>query len=136
MNSGEKSDLVAYRLKRSSETLTEITIHIENGLWNTAINRLYYACYYAVSALLLEFDIKATTHAGVRQMLGLHFIKSEKIDANLGKVFSNLYDKRHSSDYDDFIQITKEDVEDLLPQAARLIDKINELIKEKTTSQP
>jgi uncharacterized protein (UPF0332 family) len=131
MNASEKSDLVTYRLKRSAETLSEIPLHLKNGLWNTAINRLYYACYYAVAALLLEYDIKANTHSGVRQMLGLHFVKTGKIDPDLGKVFSSLFDKRHSSDYDDFIQITKEDIEDLLPPATILIGKIEELIKEK-----
>ena len=66
MKSSEKSDLIDYRLKRATETLLEINIHLNNGLWNTAINRLYYACYYAVTALLLANDINASTHSGVR----------------------------------------------------------------------
>jgi len=76
MKNSEKSDLIAYRLKRATETLHEINFHLENGFWNTAINRLYYACFYAASALLLANDINASTHSGVRQMLGLHFIRT------------------------------------------------------------
>jgi uncharacterized protein (UPF0332 family) len=45
MKDSERADLIQYRFKRASETLQEIEIHLENGLWNTAINRLYYACY-------------------------------------------------------------------------------------------
>ena len=71
MRNSEKNEPVNYRLNRAKETLREINIHIENELWNTAINRLYYACYYAATALLLENDIKASTHAGVRQVLSL-----------------------------------------------------------------
>ena len=63
-------------------------------------------------------------------MLGLHFIKTGKIDSELGKAFSDLFDKRHSSDYDDFIQVSKEDVEDLLPLASEFIQTIKELIIE------
>jgi uncharacterized protein (UPF0332 family) len=64
-------------------------------------------------------------------MLGLHFIKTGRINSDLGKVFTDLFDKRHSSDYDDFIQVTKEDVEDLLPIANLFIKTIKELISEK-----
>lgn len=130
MKDSERADLIHYRLKRASETLQEIEIHLENGLWNTAINRLYYACYYAATAILLDNDIKASTHSGVRQMLGLHFVKTGKISADLGKVFTDLFDKRHASDYDDFINVTREDVEDLLPPAREFIARIIFLISE------
>ena len=130
MKSSEKSDLIEYRLKRATETLGEIDIHLKNKLWNTAINRLYYACYYAATALLLDNEINASTHSGVRQMLGLHFVKTGKINPDLGKVFTDLFDKRHSSDYDDFITVSKEDVEDLLPLATEFIKKIKELISD------
>lgn len=130
MKGSERADLIAYRLNRATETLSEIEIHVNNGLWNTAINRLYYASYYAASALLLANDIKASTHSGVRQMLGLHFVKTGKISSELGKVFSDLFDKRHSSDYDDFISVSREDVEDLLPSAKEFIEKIISLLEE------
>lgn len=128
MKGSEKADLIEYRLDRATETLQEIEIHLENGLFNTAINRLYYASYYAATALLLYNDIKASTHSGVRQMLGLHFVKTGKISSDLGKVFTDLFDKRHASDYDDFISVSREDVEDLLPSAKEFIEKIKDLI--------
>ena len=65
MKPDNQSDLISYRIQRSEETLSEVDILIRNKLWNTAINRLYYACYYAATALLLKYDIKATTHTGV-----------------------------------------------------------------------
>ncbi len=39
---------VKYRMQRAKETLVEIETLIENKFWNTAVNRLYYACFYAV----------------------------------------------------------------------------------------
>ena len=66
MTTAERNEIVKYRLSRAHETLNEVEILIENKLWNTAINRLYYACFYAVNALLVSLKIKAQTHAGVR----------------------------------------------------------------------
>lgn len=53
MNGQERQQLIQYRLDRARDTYREIDLHVEHELWNTAMNRLYYACYYAVSALLL-----------------------------------------------------------------------------------
>jgi uncharacterized protein (UPF0332 family) len=53
----ERHEMVSYRVNRAQETLHEVQLLIDNELWTTAINRLYYACFYAVSALLLKHDI-------------------------------------------------------------------------------
>ena len=130
MNEKDRIELVSYRIRKARETLKEVDLHIKNQLWNTAVNRLYYACYYAVIALLVSKGIKAQSHAGVRQMFGLHFIKTNIIEKDLGKFYTDLFDKRQTGDYDDFIDFKKEDVVDLLEPADRLITKIEELLKE------
>ena len=48
MNDKDRKELVVYRINRAKETLKEIDILVDNELWNTTINRLYYACYFAV----------------------------------------------------------------------------------------
>ena len=45
MDKETKDAIVAYRLENATRTLNEIPLHIKNELWNTAINRLYYACF-------------------------------------------------------------------------------------------
>ena len=46
--------LSAYRFLRAKETLKEIPYLKQQGYYNTAVNRLYYACYYAAVALLIK----------------------------------------------------------------------------------
>jgi len=60
--------LIEYRFKQAKDTLEEVEILINNRFWTTAINRIYYSCYYAVSSLLLNIDIKPQSHSGARQM--------------------------------------------------------------------
>jgi uncharacterized protein (UPF0332 family) len=128
MNPENRQRLIDYRITRAHGTLKEIDILIENKLWNTAINRLYYACYYAVIALLLKHEIKTQTHSGVRQMFGLHFIKNGMIDKNLGKFYTDIFDLRHTGDYDDYIDFTEDDVLDLLEPAKKLVKTIETLL--------
>lgn len=103
MNEENRKQIVAFRLENAYNTLKELPILIDNELWNTAINRLYYACYYAASALLVSNSIETHTHSGARQMLALHFVKSGKLSKEQFNVFSSLYEKRQSGDYADFI---------------------------------
>lgn len=131
MNEIERKELVDYRIRRALETLREVSLHIENELWNTVINRLYYACYYAVIALLISKGIKAQTNAGVRQMFGLHFIKTGLIDKESGSFFSNIFDKRLTGDYNDFIDYTKEDILELINPAKDFIEEIQKLLDRK-----
>ena len=48
MNPQERQELVNYRINKAKETLQAVDILIENKFWTTSVNRLYYACYYAV----------------------------------------------------------------------------------------
>ncbi|MEO6723221.1 MAG: HEPN domain-containing protein [Ferruginibacter sp.] len=120
MTKEEKNELVTYRITKARDTFRELDLLVYNSLWNTAVNRLYYGCYYAVIALLINHDIYANTHAGVRQLFGLHFIKTGVIDQDLGKFYSRLFDLRRTGDYDDFIDFSREEVVDLLDPADKL----------------
>ena len=125
----ERQELVKYRIQKARETYNEVQLHIDNELWATAVNRLYYACYYAVIAMFIDKEIQPQTHAGVRQMFGLHFIKTGIVDSSIGKFFSDIFDIRQTGDYDDFIIFEKEDVLDLLEPANHLITVAENLLK-------
>lgn len=98
-------------------------------MWNTAVNRLYYACYYAVSALLISYNIEARTHSGVRSMLALHFTKTEKLSVKMNKFYADLFENRQASDYADFVYFDREIVEELYQQAGIFIETIEKLVK-------
>ena len=122
--------LMHYRMERADETMEEVGIPAERGHYNAAVNRLYYACFYATQALLLKHHIAATTHAGVKSMLGLHFISKGVISIGHGKTFNTLFEKRHSSDYEAFAYLDKALVDNLTPLAEAFIQRIKELLEE------
>lgn len=127
--SGNYDDLVKYRQSRAHETLAEIPYLREQGYYNTAANRLYYACYYAAVALLIKNKIAAGSHAGVKAMLGLHFVSKGLISKESGRAFSNLFDSRQHSDYDEFVYSTEEEIDELYPKAKRFIEEVDSLLE-------
>lgn len=124
----EIDGLVKYRRQRSVETMQEAKLMLDQGYLNGAVNRLYYACYYMVVALLLKNNISAQTHAGVKQMFGLHFVANQKLSRKTGSTFALLFEKRHSSDYDDFVYYDSETVELLYNQSIVFIETVEKLL--------
>ena len=129
MTDYQPEDYSRYRLQRAKETLLEVETHIENKFWNTAINRLYYACFYAVGSLLIKHGIETASHSGARQKFGQLFVKTGIVDRALAKHYTNLFEKRHKGDYNDFYDYDEETVLRLFPLSKQFIEKIEELQK-------
>lgn len=124
-----RDSLIAYRIERAYGSLKEAELMVQGDFYNAAINRLYYACYYMAVALLLKKNISAQTHSGVKTMLGMHFISKGKLSISASKIFATLFEKRHSSDYDDFVYCDKEMIDELYPKAEAFIEEVRELIE-------
>lgn len=68
LNQQQRTDIVRYRMENARNTLSEVEFQINNGFYNTAVNRMYYACYYAVCALLIANKIQTKSHDGARRV--------------------------------------------------------------------
>lgn len=128
MNDYQLEDYVQYRLNKAKETIGEIEILIKNEYWNTAVNRMYFACYYAVGSLLVKNGINTSSHSGVRLKFGQHFVKSGLFNKELAKYYTELFEKRQKADYDDFFDFDQETVLRLYESSKLFIDKIEEII--------
>ena len=124
----ERKSVVQFRMEKARNTFSEISLLTNNNLWQTAANRLYYACYYAVTALLIQNGIESKTHQGVINQLGLHFVRTEKISQKDGKLFKDLFELRQDGDYTDWMTITENDIMPLIEPAKKIIDKIEQLL--------
>lgn len=131
MTPEERKAVVAYRIEKAHSELKEIQYLIDGACWNTATNRLYYACYYAVSALLIKNGLRVSSHSGAISLFGKHFIKTEILSKKMNRIYSELFQKRLSGDYADFFDNTEEFVLGIKPKAEELIEQITQLIKEK-----
>lgn len=125
----ERKTLVANKVRRSRETWAETLGIIENNYWYAAANRMYYACYYMVSALLLKNGLSSHTHGGTISLFGLHFVKTGVVSSELGKFYSELFELRQTGDYDDWKVVGETDITPLVPDAESFLDFLEKLIR-------
>lgn len=107
MNHRERDEYIKYRLEKSDETFEVAELLIENEKWNSAVNRLYYSVYYAISALLVKAGIKTKTHTGVKTQFFLNYVKPGIVKVGLAKAYSDIFDWRQKVDYVDFLILQK-----------------------------
>lgn len=131
LTNDERDAIISYRLQKSKNTLTEAEGIATLGFWNAVANRLYYACYYITSALLIKNNFEAQTHSGIIHLFGQHFIKEGIITKESGKLYSRLFELRQTGDYDDLFNLTEDDVKPLIVKTKNYIDEISGLIYNK-----
>jgi hypothetical protein len=123
-SSYNKEDLIKYRIEQAEKTIQEISLLITNGLYKTAVNRVYYGMFYMLLALALKHNFKTSKH---RQLIGWfnqNFIKPGTIDTKYGKIINHAFENRSDSDYGIFIEFTKEEVEEMHNEMKSFVDEL------------
>jgi len=124
----EQKTLISHRLERADECLDEARLLMEQGHVNTFVNRLYYACFYAVSALLLLREASSAKHSGTRSLFHQMFVKPGTIDIEMGQLYDRLFDNRQKADYADFIKFKLADVRGWLDEAKQFVSHIKAFV--------
>ena len=124
-----REDLIQYRLHRAKDTFEDAQILAERRKWNSSINRLYYSAYYAVMALLLFSELNPATHNGAKSNFTEHFIKTERIPKEFGKMYSQLFTWRQKGDYDDLFDFDQQKVMPYFKPVQKLIEIVESIVK-------
>lgn len=129
LNDEERKILVGLEIEKSRRTFAEIEILRQAGLWDNIANRLYYAAFHAVSALLINDGHPVDTHQGAVVMLHQHFVKTGVLSKEDGAFYSQLQTMREKADYNCTYYATEEDTAPRIALTETFIEKIIELIK-------
>ncbi len=125
----ERDALIQYRLQRASEALEEAALLLKAHHLNAALNRAYYACFYAVNALLLQHGLSSSKHSGVRSLFGKHFVKTGSVPQQIGETYNRLFDLRQQGDYADMFVPEEQDVAYWLQRAREFTEFIAKMVR-------
>ena len=118
-------------MQRATETLEDARILARAERWNACVNRLYYACFYAISALLVADGLSSSKHAGIRSLFNSQYVKPGKIPKDIARIYNDLFERRQEGDYIDFVNFEDSQVLPWFTKVEKLIENISHLIQEK-----
>lgn len=76
---GTLMEIVRYWFDKAEESLLSAQDELSAGRLSFAVNRIYYACFYAVSGVLMAKNLRFKKHSGVRASFHQHLVKTGKI---------------------------------------------------------
>ena len=130
MTSGSE-DLVTYRMQRAYAALVDAQVLAQADRWDACVNRLYYSCFYAVSALLASDKLVASKHSGVRGLFNREYVKTGLVSKDLARLYNDLFERRQEADYLDFLTFDQAQVEPLLPAVEAFVNQIAQLLSDR-----
>ena len=129
--SGEeaKTEAVRYWWEKAFASLEAARREFAAGAYSFAMNRAYYALFYAVSALLLEEGRRFKKHSGVRSAFNREIIKSERMERWCGDLYNEIFDDRQAGDYIAFTKFDAPYVQEKIDGCEKFLAALQPLIK-------
>lgn len=121
--------LAAKRLADAGRALRSAHVLLDTGDVEGAINRAYYAVFYAATAALADLEEYPKTHKGVQDRFNLHFVRSGKLDVQWAKTYAYIFNARQKADYDAFTVFDSVACLDLVKDAAGFVQAVNVMLK-------
>lgn len=126
MNKEESiSDIVAYWMVKAKESLEAAEDELKANRVAFSVNRIYYACFYTVSAVLLQKGVKFKKHSGVRAAFHKYFVKTGLVSHDNGRFYDELFEARQRGDYIELVSFEKEQADEWLRYAKVFVNEVS-----------
>ncbi len=126
----ERRIMVELEIERAEKITEQFPTLQEQKYWDTLVNRMYYAVFHAVSALMIHNAIHVHTHRGTLIAFNKEFVRTGVFSEEEGHLFSKLEGMRERGDYNCFIDTTEEEIVPLIEPLKALIAKIKDKISQ------
>lgn len=121
-------EVVKYWVEKSDESINAALDEMGAERLSFSVNRIYYACFYAVSAVLLKEKLTFKKHTGVRAAFHKYLVKTRKVNYEHGRLYDELFEARQRGDYIELVHFEKKQVEDWLKRARQFVKALKLLI--------
>jgi len=125
----EERAVIEHRLARAHEAIEEAQGMFKEGHLNTYVSRLYYACFYAVSALLSAHGWSTSKHSQLRALLHRELVKTGILSLEMGRHFDRLFRNRQKADYGDFVEFKADEVAGWLDETRTFVSAVEEAVR-------
>lgn len=125
----ERAIVVGLELEKADKFLSQADAVAQMGIWDVVANRIFYAAFHAVSALLIHDHIEVRSHKGAGLMFGQKYVIPGIFTQEDGRLYAKLQDLREKSDYNLVYQSDETEMAPLIEKTKDLISRIKAKIK-------
>ena len=127
----KRKELARYRIKQAEESLDEARYLLSGGKSPRSImNRMYYAMFYSVLALLIYEPYSSSKHSGVLSYFNKNFIRNEVFNKEMGRTLNKAFELRQREDYREYSHLTALEAADFIEKAEAFVREVNSYLKQ------
>jgi uncharacterized protein (UPF0332 family) len=127
MNPEHVRALVARRMQQATEALDDGRYLLAAGRGaRTAVNRAYYAAFYAVLALLQALGKTPRKHRGVLTLFDTECVRTGRLPKELSAALHQLFDARQEDDYRRLDPVLPEEATEFIAVAEQFVQAIRD----------
>lgn len=125
-------------ISRAETSINAAKDLISSGYFDFASSRAYYAVFYAATAVLLSEDLQYGKHSGVISAIHKNFVKTGRLDQQLGKDLNWLFELRGVGDYGVTLHVPEDDAKKAVDAAKNFVYAAKRIIRQERdlTSNP
>jgi uncharacterized protein (UPF0332 family) len=121
MRNADTVALIKHNLQKADDSIIQAGALLNIQQHFGAVNRAYYAIFYAALAILLTKDLGSSKHSGVLSLFDREFVKTNEVGRKWSKVFHDAFGQRATGDYAKLAEVT-------VQQAAKTIQNAEEFV--------
>jgi uncharacterized protein (UPF0332 family) len=129
----ELEKLARHRLSRAKGAFSEGDHLLTAKAFMGAVNRFYYAAFYAARALLAMRELDSSRHSGVISLFQKRFVKAGLITTEKAKALPRAFEKRQKSDYADFSTVTAKEVRAIRNEVSDFLEECEQVLNRLIT---
>ncbi len=126
MTDRRKEEIFRYRTEQAAQALDHTRTLLAIDGFGAAVNRSYYAMFYAVLALLATRDLGTSKHAGAIALFDREFVKAGVLSKDLSKHIHQAFDLRQDSDYRELVVVSRSSAEETLSNSDESVARIKQ----------
>ena len=129
-------ELIKLRMQQAKETLHEAQILAGEHTGRGAVNRAYYAMFYAVLAVLATKGLGSSKHSGTISLFDREFVKPGELARELSRSLHKAFEHRQRADYGELIQLDEQVVTRVIEEAGAFIQNVKAYMRTKDFMSP
>ncbi len=129
VNNPNDRQTVATYLQAAHQALAGSQHNLNADFFGIAVNRAYYAVFYAANALLITKGVSRSKHSGTIGAFRQYFVKPGLIEPEYSDIYGNLMSDRHISDYNMDMVIEAQRAEAAIQDARQFVERIETYLR-------
>jgi uncharacterized protein (UPF0332 family) len=131
IDSDDRKELCRLRLQQMRTAATSFGLLLSNGDLQGAANRLYYAVFYALSALAVSEGKSFSKHGMLIGWFNKEYVLTGSVDRSFGRFINDAWKLRSHGDYEYVTDLKVEQLQQFAPMLEAFLQKLVLMLGDK-----